>query len=126
MARSRTGLGEASASPFGRAVRWATGPAPELGDAERAARYGRVLAGLLSSEQRSRYAETTDRAAAAAFLTRERAAVLASRESLEPTGEESEALTVPWEPPGRPVAGSRSCWRCWRPSRSASCSASGG
>ena len=41
MARSRTGLDEASASLFGRAVRWATGPAPELGDAERAARDGR-------------------------------------------------------------------------------------
>ncbi|MFX0539953.1 hypothetical protein ACQBAT_14825 [Ornithinimicrobium sp. Y1847] len=82
-----------------RAITWATAPPAQPDDAERARRDGATLARLLTPEQRSRYAETQDRAVAADFLARERAAVLAERDTLEPTGEEREALTVPWQAP---------------------------
>lgn len=99
MAR-RQRLGHAAQSLSSRAAHWATSPGRPLADEDRAARDGRVLAGLLSPEQLTRYTETQDRRAAAACLARERLAVLTARESLEPTGEEREALTVPWEAPG--------------------------
>lgn len=80
---------------------WAVAAPAPLPDHEQAAQDGRTLAGLLTTEQLSRYAGSTDREQVARSLAGERAEVLRSRHRLTPTGEEREALDTPWQPSPR-------------------------